>query len=353
MSNSPFEKLCKEPRHFNFFQGVRLFLKSADYVARAQVSKEEYQKIRENDQYLQDLRFKVDTKLHFPASPIHKISVFLNSLGDKKFLHSRMHVTFMGLTGAFGALPDYYSEMVLQRIHLKDNTLKDFLDIFNHRSISLFYKAWVKNKFYVSYETNHALRGTEDRFSDVLRSVQGNGTLKLQNRLRVSDEVLLHYVGVFAQQPRSAVLLEQLINDYFSLSVKVLQFQSQCIRLNPSEYTKIGDKKNSYNQLNVNAVLGEKVWDVMGKFRIYIHSLSYAEFYSLLPEKNYMLTLQELVRYYVGPQLNFDFQLDLKKGEVPFSQLCKGNPLYLGWNVWLKSEEITEDRDDAIFDATI
>lgn len=351
MNDSPFEKLCKEPGKFNFFQGVRLFLRSADLLALSQVGKEEFERIRDYDRYLDVIKFKTESALSFPMAPIHKVNISLHYIEGKPFLRSAMHINFMGLTGPFGALPDYYSELVLQRMHFKDNTLKDFLDIFNHRNLSLFYKAWAKNKFYISYELNHALRNSEDKFSDSLRSVQGNGTSKVQNRLRTPDEVLLHYAGIFAQQPRSADLLEQLIGDYFSLSIKVLQFQPERICLAPAEYSRIGKETTFYNQLNINAVLGEKVWNLIGKFRLYISSLTYAQFHQLLPGQSCMLTLQELVRYYVGPQLNFDLQLELKKEEVPYPQLCGKIPLYLGWNTWLKSEEMVHDRDDTIFNS--
>ena len=64
-----------------------------------------------------------------------------------------MTVTFLGLTGPSGVLPRHYTELLLRLD--KDakgagkDALRDWLDLFNHRFISLFYRAWEKYRFYI------------------------------------------------------------------------------------------------------------------------------------------------------------------------------------------------------------
>src|SRR5207302_6900125 len=128
-------------------------------------------------------------------------------------------INFMGLTGPSGVLPLYYTEMLLERLRQKDPVLRDFLDIFNHRMISLFYQAWEKYRFTIAYE-----RGELDRFSHHLLDLIGLGTGGLQNRQDVTDDSLIYYSGLLGLNTRSAAALEQILIDYFDAPVHIEQF---------------------------------------------------------------------------------------------------------------------------------
>ena len=91
------------------------------------------------------VRFSAHATLTFPASEIQ-------SLDWREDLPPWMAVNFMGLTGPVGVLPLYYTELVMERLRSRDTGLRDFLDIFNHRAISLFYRAWEK------YRLPHSVR---------------------------------------------------------------------------------------------------------------------------------------------------------------------------------------------------
>ena len=82
-----------------------------------------------------------------------------------------VEVNFMGLTGPLGVLPHRLHRTVADRIRQKDTALRDFLDLFHHRIISLFYQAWEKYRFTIAYE-----RGERDRFSHHLLDLIGLGT---------------------------------------------------------------------------------------------------------------------------------------------------------------------------------
>src|SRR6202012_4572062 len=92
-------------------------------------------------------RFGAHISLGFPASQIQDLLRPKNPDDP-----SRMIVTFMGLVGPSSALPRYYTEMILERARKKDFTLRDFFDLFNHRLISLFYRAWEKYRVLSAYE---------------------------------------------------------------------------------------------------------------------------------------------------------------------------------------------------------
>src|SRR4029077_1035792 len=101
-----------------------------------------------------------------------------------------MTVAFMGLTGPSGMLPRHYTELLI-RLEKEEKgpercALRDWFDLFNHRIISLFYRAWEKYRFYIPYERKEYSLGEPDAFTRALLSLIGLGTPRLRDRLRVS-----------------------------------------------------------------------------------------------------------------------------------------------------------------------
>src|SRR5207237_682923 len=110
-----------------------------------------------------------------------------------------MWVNFMGLTGLQGPMPRPVSSMLADSsARAQTAPLSEFLDLFNHRMVSLFYRAWEKYRFAIAYE-----RGGIDAFSQYLYCLIGLGTPGLQGRLHIDDQILLYYAGLLAQRPRS------------------------------------------------------------------------------------------------------------------------------------------------------
>ncbi len=193
------EKLRREPFSFDFFQAVRLlerFLPERTSVGRFAHPETEV------------ARFAVQPSLAFPASQIQAMDWPENQ-------PVQMTVNFMGLTGPQGVLPNPYTSLIIERLRASDSSPRDFLDIFNHRIISLFYRAWRKYRFDVAYE-----QGERDLFSRHLLSLLGLGTEGLRDRQAVSDDTLIYYAGLLAQHPRSAQALQQILADYFDVPVE-------------------------------------------------------------------------------------------------------------------------------------
>jgi len=280
-------------------------------------------------------RFAAHVTLTFPASEIQSVSVT-----EEENAQPKVTVNFLGLTGPSGVLPRHYTELLLERQYHKDRTLRDFLDIFNHRMISLFYRAWEKYRFPVAYE-----RG-QDTFTGYLSSIIGMGTPGLQQRLHVEDQGLLLYAGLFLQRPHSAAALEGILRDYFNAFVQVLQFHGHWVRLGDDNQTRLG--RQNY-QLGVNAICGSRVWDRQSKFRVRIGPLRHEAFENFLPGGSAYKPLMQLSRLFAGLELDFDVQLVLRAGEVPACRLrSAGAGARLGWSSWLKVREFTKDAADTI-----
>jgi type VI secretion system protein ImpH len=334
-TDPPLDRLLfEEGYRFDFFQAVRLLERL--YPNRSPVG---YNAMPHNEA----ARFRALLSLTFPPSAIHEVRH--SESGPDQVI-----VAFLGLFGSMGVLPRHYTELMIERVRRKDFTLRDFLDIFNHRLISLFYRAWEKYRFPAAYERSRLRGGNDyDPFSRLLFHLIGMGTGGLTGRLRTGDEVLLYYGGLAAQQPRSASALEALLGDYFSAPVAIQQFTGAWLRLDRENRTSLGrDQSNS--ELGSNAILGSKFWDQQAAFRVGIGPLSFERFCEFLPPGSGFGPLVELTRFFVGLALDFDVRLILKAAEVPSCRLGKpapGTP-QLGWSSWLKTRDFTHDAGDAL-----
>ncbi len=322
-------RLEREPFCFEFFQAVRLLgrlLSGRQPVGRFYHPSTEV------------VRFSAHATLTFPASEIQ-------SLAARAEAPPLMTVNFMGLTGPMGVLPLYYTELVMERLRARDTTLRDFLDIFNHRGISLFYQAWEKYRFPIAYE-----RGEADRFSRILMSAVGLGTPGLERRQQVADESLLFYGGLAAQQPRSAIALQQLLSDYFDVPVEVEQFVGAWYRLDTRTQTRMQDTQDLSEQLGGGAVIGDEVWDPQSRVRVKVGPLAMDRYLDFLPSGTAYAPLRDITRFYSGDEVDFEVQLILKREAVPACELgAEGeNAPRLGWVTWVKSVPMLEDPSDTV-----
>jgi type VI secretion system protein ImpH len=326
----------EEGYRFDFFQAVRVLERL--YPNRSPVG---YSAAPANEA----TRFRAHLSLAFPPSAIHEVVP-----SKEQTEPDQMVVAFMGLFGSMGLLPRHYTELLIERVRHKDFALRDFLDLFNHRFVSLFYRAWEKYHFEAAYERERLRGGSGyDPFSRFIFHLIGMGTAGLQGRLKSGDEVLLYYAGLAAQQPHSASALEATFGDYFGVPVEVVQFVGSWLPLDRESRTRLGASAPS-NQLGMTAILGSKFWDQQAGFRIVIGPMSFRQFREFLPSEPGFQPLVELTRFFSGLALDFEVQLVLKAAEVPFCRLTgRGSgALRLGWSSWLKTKEFTRDASDAM-----
>jgi len=340
------DRLFREPERFRFFQAVRLLEREAAREAEVDRRIEPRRPIGEDaEPVVEIVRFRATPSLAFPPGEI-------SSLKRANGHRPEMSVSFFGLAGPSGVLPQHYTTTLIRALREKSLSLRDFLDVFNHRLISLFWRAWAKYRLPVAYEQG-ARRGG-DAITEALRALTGISGEHLRERTCVADETFIHYSGHLSHFPRSASGLGAMLSDYFGRPVHVQQFHGRWLALARSERSRLVSRdapQGVYCALGIDATLGERVWDVQGSFRLHIGPLTYAQFMRFMPEGDDLKHLAELTKFYVGPALAFDVQLTLKKTDVPQLRLAgEGNERpRLGWNTWLRHEPEWRDRDDAVF----
>jgi type VI secretion system protein ImpH len=336
-ADPPLEHLLfEEGYRFDFFQAVRVLERLS--LARLPVG-------RSAIPSKEAVRFRSHLSLSFPPSSIYEVAHSDNGASPPE-----MVVAFMGLFGLTGVLPRHYTELLLERVRQKDFALRDFLDIFNHRMISLFYRAWEKYRLPVAYERSRSAPGADhDPFSRSLFHLVGMGTAGLRGRLKSADEALLYYSGLVAQQPRSASALGALLGDYFDVPVIVRQFVGAWLRVDDENRTRLR-RGDSNNQLGITTMLGARCWDQQAGFTLAIGPLKFQRFREFLPCESGFRAVVELTRFLVGLPLDFDVQLVLQAAEVPACRLTRPGPeaLRLGWSSWLKTREFSYDAAEAV-----
>lgn len=345
--------LAERPHAFEFFQAVRLLMRvahrdDAESAAAARPVGHDY------PPHSEIVRFRTLTSHSFPPS---EISAYQRSdrreTGDGP-LPAEMTIAFLGLTGPVGALPQHYTQTILDRLRLKDHALRNFFDLFNHRTISLFYRAWEKHQVLPQLERADA-ESCEDPFTRAVYALIGMGSPALRNRLSPSDETFAYYAGLLAHYPRNALSLSRMIAELFGLPAAIQQFQGQWLRLEPMEQSALPTpiQPNGLNcRLGATTIAGERVWSVESKFRLRLGPMGYNAFERLLPGNSLLREVAQIVRTYAGPELDFDVQLVLRREDVPQCQLnpsAAGGPR-LGWNTWACSVPPVADAEQAVFE---
>jgi type VI secretion system protein ImpH len=321
---------------FEFFQAVRL-------LARLMPEREAVGEAARPTSEI--VRFGATVSMAFPPSALYEIGK------DSETSDSvRMIVTFMGLGGVQGVLPLCYTEWMLGRKAAKDDTLTAFFDLFNHRFISLFYRAWEKHHPAILYESAAIKNRKPDPFTHSLFDLIGMGTNGLLGRMCVYDEGLLFYAGLIAQRPHSAAALCGILRDFFRVPIEI----DQCL----GSWYELADEDRCYlsadherNQLGVGAFIGTEVWNQQACFRIRVGPVSLERFRYFLPGEQALDQLVDLTRFFVGTAIVFHVQVALRAPEVPLCRLSdEGLDVpRLGWTGWLKTEEFRTDAKDTVF----
>ena len=339
------QQLISEPHRFEFFQAMRLLETAVQQQQSLELVFARHPVGGWVPPNCESVRFRTPESLSFRAANVLAIEPIATlDSGDSGAPEAQweMVVGFMGLTGSQGVLPYYFSELLLQQLRDKSDVLKDFLDIVNHRSISLFYQASRKYQLPVNYERHKQLDSRKpDLFTHALSAFSGLGTEHLGNRLKVPDEVIFGFAGLLSRQVKSAAGLKGLLQHYFGITVNIEQFCPQWQELPSDVVTRLpqAGSPGLNNKLGSNALLGQRCKNIQSKFRIYLEPMSYQLFMTLAPGSKKMRALQSLIQFYAGTDLDYEIIVNIEDSEVPPARLDAVQPPMLGWNTHSFSTE--------------
>lgn len=323
------ERLLAAPQEFEFVQAVSILL--AWLAARG---------VPVEDGLRDCLRFENSLRLGFPASDIEAIAHAQAAGGEGGERH-RFTITpaFMGLLGAHGALPAHVTERIAawQSAH-GDPAPRAFLDLLSNRMLALFYRAWRKNR--VEHMAS-APAGGPDRFRPLLLALAGCAPAgRAEATGPLPDDLVAHFAGLLQQQPRSGIVLERVLGDYFGIEVALEEAVGYWDRLQAGEQAALGLNA----ELGENVLLGERSWRPDLRARLRLGPLDAARFAYFLPSGAGSAALRAILRRFAPPTVGFEVQLILRAGEVRPVQLS--GQMRLGRDSFLVSCGAAGDRAD-------
>lgn len=352
--NSVIDALAAAPEKVPLFQAIRLLEQAARVGAPS--AKGADQPIGQDAHPPEEVvRFRAASGLVFPASDLQRVALADEELPPEDTAVRRqgrrqpeLSVSAMGLTGPSGVLPQGYTEILIRAQRERSFAMRDFFDMFNHRAIALFYRAWIKYRLPFSFERNRG-RG-DDGVTQLLAGLVGLGTPRTRRRHAAADEAILHYAGLLSHWPRSIVGLEAMLSDYLGRPVSAEQFCGRWLMLPAEAQTRLAGPgpTGAFNcQLGVSALAGTRAWDVQSTIRLRIGPLAVGLFDDLLPGGAAFARLRDLVKLYLGLEFSCRLQLTIRREAVP--DLTLDGSCRLGLNSWVKSRPLDRDSSDAEF----
>jgi type VI secretion system protein ImpH len=333
------EQLFAESYRFDFFQAVRLLEAVASPAAGVGEGVRAEQEA---------VNFRSSLGAAFPASEIDGIRPSSNPHQPPE-----MTVNFIGIAGAFGPLPRPLSERILDRARRHDTAGRDFIDIFNHRLASLFYRVRQRHRAALSRrgpEHSHFARYLFALIGLATKGVQGRldlpdrALLHYAGLLALPDRALLHYAGLLALMPRSLHAVERIVAAYFGVRVKGTPLVGRWVALGADQETRLGASGRN-SRLGAGAILGTRFWDQSAAIRLDLGPLDLATFRHFLPGGDAHRALHGLLGFVAGHKTQCEVHLLLAAAEVPPLRLSPAAGGRLGWTSWLATRPLDEDAN--------
>src|SRR4051812_928918 len=324
--NPLIDELVERPHAFDFFRAVRLLESERPDLPRVGFSLSPAE---------DPVRFWQNPSLRFAPATLDSV----RPAGPDSV--PRMAVNFFGLFGPNAPMPPHITEYVLEReLHHKDPTITAFFNIFHHRLLSLFYRAWAASQKAADFD-----RPAGQRFATYIGSLFGIGMEALQDRDAVPDTSKLFFAGRLASQTRNTEGLESILREYFHIPAEVQPFTGRWLHLPADSLCRLGQSPES-GSLGVNTIAGSRFWDCQLSFRMHFGPMGLADYERMLPNGESFERLKYWVLNYCGEHFFWDVQLILRGDEVPTAQL--GGSTRLGWTSWLKTKPFSRDADELI-----
>ncbi|MCF5692813.1 type VI secretion system baseplate subunit TssG [Pseudomonas sp. PA-1-2A] len=310
-------QLCRVIREYTLFQAV---LQVTEHLREAHP-------LLDDDALYDQLEFQANPGLGFAAHDIDRVEFFM----DQGQLRARLRLNVLGLFGAGSPLPAFYGEQAFAE-RSGGNPTRDFLDLFHHRLHRLMLPIWRKYRYRACFRA-----GANDRFSEQMFALMGLGAAAIRGVCQVDCKRLLPYLGLLSLRVHSAALIESVLRYYFMHEALFLeQWVARTVEVCQTQRNHLGRANSA---LGDDLILGHRIADRSGKFRVHVRALCRERFHDFLPTGSAYQPLRSLVRLTLRDPLDYDLSLMLAQGQIKALHIGENTVCRLGWTTWLAHEQ--------------
>lgn len=268
-------------------------------------------------------------RLRGPLTPLFAASQ-VQSLEDGDDGRPLLSTPVFGLGGPDGPLPYAYQEWLQQQARQKDHAPAEFLDLFQHRLLSLLCRTLRKHRIALGFDAPQSTP-----VHDQLRAFAGLLPQGLRERQALPDAAILARSTLFAGGRRSLAGFAAIVRHHFRLPVRAEAYQGAWRPIPTASRSVLGHGRRNL-RLGRDAVAGTRVWDEHAGIRLILGPLEPEQAEPFLPGGAAHRQLAGLAALYFGPDLDCALRL-LVKGARPLT-LDRRAPPRLNWNGGLRRQ---------------
>ncbi|WP_198343890.1 type VI secretion system baseplate subunit TssG [Burkholderia ubonensis] len=289
------------------------------------------------------VRFRPRPRMGFPAGEV--ASVEFDDGSDAFGLDARptLRTTFMGLYGVDAAVPSHMVDEIALREEGHE-VVEAFLDQFNHRFVTLLYRAWKKYRYPESFQP-----GGSDAHSRNLLSLVGFGWGDKPKRAGLPDSRMLALLGLLIQRTRTPEGLAGVVALAVPrVSVRVDEFWPVVTSTGrPQPLTSVGgiagaQENGERKGLGGGYVLGKRMAYRGRAVRVTLQPADAQQAQALLPGASLHRELMAFMQLYVGVKADVHLRMEVSSRLAPLPAIGPthhGSAPRLGWTTVLPADE--------------
>ncbi|TBV14697.1 type VI secretion system baseplate subunit TssG [Stutzerimonas kirkiae] len=208
-----------------------------------------------------------------------------------------------GLGGADGALPYAYQEWLRQQTRQKDHAPAEFLDIFQHRLLSLLYRTLCKHRLALGFQPP-----SRAALDQPLRALAGLLPFPRRTHGPCPDSLVLARAAAFSGKRRPLAVFAAIIQRQFSVPAHCQAYAGTWREIPAASRSRL--QRGAGNlRLGHNAVAGYRAWDEQAGFHLQLGPLQAEQARAFLPGGSAHATLAALHEHYLGADLDCRLEL--------------------------------------------